>query len=291
MSAKQATYMVLISDWLGSKSVAAMTPAEEGGYFRLCLMAADSEDGTLPDDDYELARLSRLGEAWYSKPDKRAKMTSGERIRECFIAADGRLRHAQVDADKERYAENKAKKKHAAEKRWSCKTDARAMQMHPPKHANAIPSSSSSSLTEYTHTAREESRNPEVPESFDGQVVARGLTAKLLGLYDAAGLAAGDPDRARYECEQVIGHSTDPVKTAGALAPSLERWIARWLSERAAGRSSYASHLQKWLKSGEWARTPALAAPSLPAAGLSKAQKIAADALAYLKAQDAERAQ
>lgn len=53
-------------DWLGSTSIALMSPAEEGGYIRLLCHAWNDEKCSLPDDDDALAQLSRLGEGWFN---------------------------------------------------------------------------------------------------------------------------------------------------------------------------------------------------------------------------------
>lgn len=42
-----------------------MTPAQEGAYIRLLCIAWNDADCSLPDNDEELARLSRLGEGWF----------------------------------------------------------------------------------------------------------------------------------------------------------------------------------------------------------------------------------
>jgi uncharacterized protein YdaU (DUF1376 family) len=51
-------------DWLSSSKIATMTPEEEGAYIHLLAHCWLSEDCALPDDDTELAQLSRLGERW-----------------------------------------------------------------------------------------------------------------------------------------------------------------------------------------------------------------------------------
>lgn len=128
---KQATFMVLIDLWLGSDSISAMTPAEEGGYFRLCLKMAKAPECSLPDDDYELAQMSRLGRDWFKKP-ARSSMTSGERIRQRFRAEGGRLFHEQVDADRQRLAAAREQRSAAASSRWrrekGCETYAAASE-------------------------------------------------------------------------------------------------------------------------------------------------------------------
>ena len=64
------------NDWLSSKKVTLMSPAEEGAYIRLLCHAWADPDCALPDDDDKLARLSRLGSDW-----KAASTT----LRACFI--------------------------------------------------------------------------------------------------------------------------------------------------------------------------------------------------------------
>jgi len=73
---KPETFPLNIHDWLGSKHIAAMTPAEEGAYIRLLCYQFDDPQCRLPDDDNDLAILSRLGEQWHNE--------SGEKIRKCF---------------------------------------------------------------------------------------------------------------------------------------------------------------------------------------------------------------
>jgi len=53
-----------------------MTPAEEGAYIRLLAYSWNDPDCSLPDDDEELSRLSRLGEGWFNG--------SGKKVRDCF---------------------------------------------------------------------------------------------------------------------------------------------------------------------------------------------------------------
>ena len=52
------------NDWLSSKKITLMTPAEEGAYIRLLCHAWADPDCALPDDDAQLAVLSRLGPDW-----------------------------------------------------------------------------------------------------------------------------------------------------------------------------------------------------------------------------------
>lgn len=73
---KPETFPLNIHDWLGSKHIAAMTPAEEGAYLRLLCYQFDDSRCRLPDDDEILATLSRLNQDWDNG--------SGEKIRKCF---------------------------------------------------------------------------------------------------------------------------------------------------------------------------------------------------------------
>lgn len=65
------------SDWLSNMTITLMTPAEEGGYIRLLSHAWNNPDCTIPDDDDQLALLSRLGELWF----KGASI----KLRACFM--------------------------------------------------------------------------------------------------------------------------------------------------------------------------------------------------------------
>lgn len=66
-----------------------MDAHEERGYLRLILAAA-SEDGppSIPDDDDELAILSKLGSQWWKptkdKEKRIGERTSGQKLRECW---------------------------------------------------------------------------------------------------------------------------------------------------------------------------------------------------------------
>ena len=63
------------NDWLSSPKVMLMTPAEEGAYIRL--LAISWTNGGLPDDDEQLALLSRLGKGWLGD--------ASTKIKACFV--------------------------------------------------------------------------------------------------------------------------------------------------------------------------------------------------------------
>lgn len=83
--------------WLSSTSVSLMTPAEEGAYIRLLCHAWQAEDCGLPDDDEELAVLSRLRDEWEGK--------SARRIRAKFSAIDGRLYNNRLIEERQKQLE------------------------------------------------------------------------------------------------------------------------------------------------------------------------------------------
>jgi uncharacterized protein YdaU (DUF1376 family) len=64
-------------DWLSSKKIVTMTLEEEGAYIHLLAHCWDSPDCTLPNDDSELAQLSRMGERWLNG--------GSTTLRKCFI--------------------------------------------------------------------------------------------------------------------------------------------------------------------------------------------------------------
>lgn len=64
------------NDWLSSPRIMLMTPAEEGAYIRL--LALDWANDGIPDDDEQLAALSRLGDTWFNN--------SHSIVKQCFMA-------------------------------------------------------------------------------------------------------------------------------------------------------------------------------------------------------------
>ena len=72
---KSPAFQMYVTDWLGSKTILAMSPAQEGAYVRLCCCLWDDEDMSLPDDDTKLARMSRLNDEW---------STTGIDVKACF---------------------------------------------------------------------------------------------------------------------------------------------------------------------------------------------------------------
>lgn len=62
--ARSPAFQFYVNDWLSSSHIMLMTPAQEGAYIRLLCIAWNDPDCSIPDDDSQLAILSRLGEGW-----------------------------------------------------------------------------------------------------------------------------------------------------------------------------------------------------------------------------------
>lgn len=74
---KPPAFQFYPKDWLSSLNVLMMSPAQEGAYIRLLAYCWDSGDCSIPDDDEQLAIMSRLGEGWFKG--------GSTVVRKCFI--------------------------------------------------------------------------------------------------------------------------------------------------------------------------------------------------------------
>jgi uncharacterized protein YdaU (DUF1376 family) len=74
---KSPAFQFYAKDWLSSSNIALMPPEYEGAYIRLLAYCWDSGDCSLPDEDRQLAMLSRLGEGWFKG--------GSEVLRKCFM--------------------------------------------------------------------------------------------------------------------------------------------------------------------------------------------------------------
>lgn len=96
-------FLIDISDWKSSKQIARMDAAEERGYLRLLMDAAESPDCGLPDSDDELRGISLLRKQWgrvtQDEDYQYEGQTSGAKLLACFFcirdgeafnAADGK---------------------------------------------------------------------------------------------------------------------------------------------------------------------------------------------------------
>lgn len=61
---KDPAMPLYVNDWLSSRRVQAMSQLQELAYFRLLAFCWSSGDASIPDDDDELAVLSRMGKSW-----------------------------------------------------------------------------------------------------------------------------------------------------------------------------------------------------------------------------------
>ena len=94
---KSPAFQFYADSWLSSKDILLMTPAEEGGYIRLLAIEWLEPDCGLPDNDEELAVLSRLGKDWDGR--------SREKIRAKFRAEGGRLYNDRLLEERRKQAE------------------------------------------------------------------------------------------------------------------------------------------------------------------------------------------
>ena len=112
MPTRSPAFLFYPGDWIRSTPITLMTPAEEGALIRLWCVAWESGNCSLPDDDKQLAVLSRMGPNW-----KR----SGAKLRAEFRADGGRLYHDKLLAELQRQKHWREKSsaggKRSAEKR------------------------------------------------------------------------------------------------------------------------------------------------------------------------------
>ena len=67
---KSPAFQFYSKEWLSSMPIMLMSPAQEGAYIRLLCICWESGDCSIPDDDNQLAVLSRLGEGWFNGGSK-----------------------------------------------------------------------------------------------------------------------------------------------------------------------------------------------------------------------------
>ncbi len=129
----------LTDDWLLSPSIAAMTPAEEGGYIRLLCYAWRDPDCCLPDDDETLAGMSRLGPAWADGSRARIRKNFRPDPKRPGFIFNAKQRQLRVDQT-ERITEAHEQRRSAANSRWHRKRkpcDRNATGLRPDCGSNA----------------------------------------------------------------------------------------------------------------------------------------------------------
>lgn len=164
---KSPAFQFYPADWLSSPKVALMTPAEEGAYIRL--LSYDWSNDGIPDDDAQLAALSRLGEGW---------LNSGSTVvKKCFEPhprKDGFLTNRRLEKERlkqqnwrnksriggQKSAENRRKQAKIRHTQDESKGGSRVVQ---PKGNSSSSSSSSSSESVFTRTQEIQSSDAEIP--------------------------------------------------------------------------------------------------------------------------------
>lgn len=100
-STRSPAFQFYPNEWLGSTHIMLMNPAEEGAYIRLLAIAWNSEDCSLPDDDNQLAILSRLNEGWFNG--------SSTKVRACFFSRNKKLFNQRLLKERKKQEEWKEK--------------------------------------------------------------------------------------------------------------------------------------------------------------------------------------
>jgi len=172
---KSPAFQFYANDWLSSTKINLMKPEEEGAYIRLLCYAWNEPDCGLPDDDEQLAILSRLGKDW---------LKGGVSVvRKCFFSKGGRLYNKRLL--KERKKQEKWKKKSSeggkksAKVRWGKgkKADKGGYKKVTTKRQpNGNPSSSFSSSLK---TERKEPPGPEKKQPDQGGISEKEKIEKL----------------------------------------------------------------------------------------------------------------
>ena len=95
---KSPAFQLYPADWLSSMVVTMMTPEQEGAYIRL--ICYDWSNDGIPDDDEQLAILSRLGEGWFKG--------GSTVVRKCFNqhpTKEGFLTNPRLEKEREKQKE------------------------------------------------------------------------------------------------------------------------------------------------------------------------------------------
>lgn len=141
-AARMKAFMIYPSDWQSSKHVEMMDDHEEIAYIRLLMRASQEPDCGLPDNDYELAALSKMGLKWFKPTRERGKriammdpetnkvklnelgkpvfITAGDKLRQCFLfrpsseqSPNGRIYNERLYKEFLRYHSFKTEKREA----------------------------------------------------------------------------------------------------------------------------------------------------------------------------------
>jgi hypothetical protein len=157
-------FLIYIDDWLSSKKIERMDAFEERGYLRLLLRAATEPDCGLPDNDAELAIYSKLGPQWFKTSKEKdfriAGMTSGQKLRECFLERNGRLYNERLLREWEHQKAVQEKRSQAGavgnQRRWADRN----------RIANAIPSAIANGIANESQDVSQNDPNDVCASSF-----------------------------------------------------------------------------------------------------------------------------
>lgn len=127
----QLWYPHHIDAWQGSATIQIFTDAAYRGFHNLIMEQFQAPDGMLPDDDIQLARMSRLGARWEAvKGDVRAALTSNGAGRiysntQYLLWQSATARHATHLATMEELNKRRAEKREAKAKASDDRNDDR----------------------------------------------------------------------------------------------------------------------------------------------------------------------
>ena len=234
---KRPAFQIYPKDWFADPDVMLMTPAEEGGYWRLLLIEWLEPDCGLPDDDETLAVLSRLGDQWHEG--------SGAKIRKKFRAEDGRLFNDRLLEEWGSYTQRKKKEstdgKIAAEIRWAKEKDAKRMRSVSEPHGDRI-----TDLGALGNAIASSSKTPRRARKYDPKpgwncFIQEWPQEHITGLDQAGRNWISLVENKETECEVLEG---------------LSRWKAsdQWAR-------GIIHDMAKWLAASRWKDHPAKAGP------------------------------
>jgi uncharacterized protein YdaU (DUF1376 family) len=230
-------------EWLSSKNISLMTPAEEGGYIRLLCYQWNDPRCTLPDDDPELAVLSRLGAAWQEG--------SGERIRKCFEARNGRLRNDRLYRERRKQIQNRIEKRAAGAIGAAVKRQKKLSQNHTDSKQtldsaiSRTPADASSSIP-ITITSTEQKHIPLPPSRKLSSTTKAELTLQQQTWFDRCWdrYWRREGKQAAVKAFRVV----DTPETAESVFQGVERQRDRMLARDAEHRP----HFSTWLNQRRW---------------------------------------
>lgn len=120
MTKRAPAFQFYANDWLSSTKVMLMTPAQEGAYLRLLLISWNDPDLSIPDDDQQLAILSRMGEGWLNG--------GSALVRSCFEqhpTKPGRLVNTRLVEEYEKQQEWREKSREGGKKSAQARKEAK----------------------------------------------------------------------------------------------------------------------------------------------------------------------